>query len=144
MAKTTYPIHKTPSEYAGKTVTVKGFPGIEFKVEDWWDRVQLKSWRESTELKEVLNYAVRTPFGNTDDEVLLGTVSNSKVLFHASEIDEVLPLAEQKRKSCPACGNIHEEEYSFFLSGQTVENACRSCWEKHCNNEWHEPEGATG
>lgn len=90
--------HSEASPLAGKTVAIKASVaragGLEFRVEDWWDRVSGKSWKVS--LAEgnpaCCAYAARpTPDVPHDDEVLYGKIGPFGHLIHVSEIE---PAAE--------------------------------------------------
>jgi len=93
-------MHKEQSELANQTVKIKPgvvhpqyttFAGVDFKVEDWWDRVTGGSWMDAQGNPACLVYAVRTGFSKsvpTDDEVLYGkTPDGLGHLVHVSEIE---------------------------------------------------------
>lgn len=98
-------IHTEPSPLAGQTVDValRGMRPNEptattpalFTVEDWWDRVDGRSWTDCNGVLPVIQYAMRAGFTGTldmvDDEVLYGRIAwdghdGGKVLVHISEI----------------------------------------------------------
>lgn len=85
-------IHKEAHYKAGQTVLLReefsGEAGVEFVVEDWWDRVGGKSWQICTGNIACLQYAARVgvnrlPF---DDEVVYGHIGGSGELIHACEL----------------------------------------------------------
>lgn len=91
-------IHKKPSEYAGKTVklkpTVVGMRGKLFEVEDYWDRVDGKSWMACVGNMAVLSYSIRAGVSNNlgitiplDNEVLYGKLEGMGYLVHVCELD---------------------------------------------------------
>lgn len=86
-------IHASPSPLAGKTVKLKPevaeqLGGVEYRVEDWWDRVSGQSWGMSAGNPAALNYAVRiAAVGPLDDSVLYGKVGWFGHLVHVTEIE---------------------------------------------------------
>ena len=54
-------IHKTPHEWAGKTVVIRSgkFKGKEYRLEDWWDRLGQGSWMRCQGNPACLTYALR-------------------------------------------------------------------------------------
>lgn len=91
-------IHKKPSEYAGKTVKLKattvGMRGKLFEVEDYWDRVDGKSWMNCVGSIAVLSYSIRAGVANNlgiaiplNDEVLYGKIDGDGHLIHVCELD---------------------------------------------------------
>ena len=96
-------IHNKPSELAGQTVTIVDnathpqfeIAGVEYRVEDWWDRVYGKGWGESEGNPAALIYAMRSAFQPTplsfDNEVLYGKIGGLGVLVHISEIVKEQP-----------------------------------------------------
>lgn len=86
-------IHSKPSPLAGKKVKIiKGaMRGHEYHVEDWWDRVAGKSWRDCDGNPACLGYAMRTGLKDRDippnDEVLYGKVGALGHLIHISEVE---------------------------------------------------------
>ncbi len=94
-------MHNTKSELAGKTVVIKkdiehpqdfNFGGSDYIVEDWYDRVNGKSWLNSDGNPACLIYAMRTVLSPVptpiNDEVLYGHTSNGLGhLVHVSEIE---------------------------------------------------------
>ena len=84
-------IHEEASPLAGQTVTIKGgeFAGLEYVVEDWWDRVSGGSWMFATGNPACLEYAIRSGFSGTtptDDEVLYGKIGAFGKLIHVSDL----------------------------------------------------------
>ncbi|MBM7554538.1 hypothetical protein [Thalassobacillus pellis] len=79
-------IHETAHPLAGKTVTLKN--GKMFRIEDWWDRVSGKSWRDSGRDPAVLEYAVRAGGSGLplNDEVVYGKIGSDGHLIHKSEL----------------------------------------------------------
>lgn len=102
-------IHPEPSPLAEKTVLIK--PGallpnvdneepVEFRVEDWWDRVNSgTSWMLSNGNFAALNYAHKVVKGRLpeDDEVLYGKVGSLGYLVHVSELHE--PQSDEEHQS---------------------------------------------
>lgn len=85
-------IHNAPHPYAGQTVNLRAgesFGGVEFRLEDWWDRVSGASWMEDVFSNPAcLNYATRVAFRvPPDDEVVYGKVDGLGYLVHVSELD---------------------------------------------------------
>lgn len=89
--------HSTPSDLAGKTVTIREdvphLGGQEYRVEDWWDRVTGGSWMFADGNPAAMQYAVRTGSRGAgavplDDEVLYGKVGGLGHLVHRSEIGD--------------------------------------------------------
>lgn len=94
-------IHKEPSPLSGQTVKIKTKGALfncdneeqEYRVEDWYDRVNGMSWMESNGNMACMSYAVRVGTnGDFDmmfsDEVLYGKVGAFGHLVHVSEIVE--------------------------------------------------------
>jgi hypothetical protein len=91
-------MHNTPHPLAGQTVTVQpaaalysynGTEPIQFRVEDWNDRVFGRSWMLYEGHPASLGYAVRSAMGGlpTDNEVVYGKCDrNLGHLVHVSEI----------------------------------------------------------
>jgi hypothetical protein len=91
-------MHEQPSKYAGKMVRIKpevkhfqvpSFGRSEFRVEDWWDRVSGRSWREANWNPAAAVYGFRAGMAALpkDDEVLYGKVGSYGHLVHISEIE---------------------------------------------------------
>ena len=93
-------MHTEPSTLAGKIVKIKkdvkhpqhnDFGGSEYRVEDWWDRLDQGSWMTCAGSPACLVYAMRVGFNMpvipTDDEVLYGKVGSFGHLLHISEIE---------------------------------------------------------
>lgn len=100
MIKENAMIHEKESELAGKTVKLKeGFTHpqmkdidvskVEYRVEDWWDRVYGKSWMFAQGNPACIIYAVRTAEAKLpiDDEVLYGKIGAFGHLIHINEIE---------------------------------------------------------
>jgi hypothetical protein len=91
-------MHADRSWLAGSVVKIKPtskhpqFPigGEDFEVEDWWDHLTGKSWRDHPGNPACIIYGMRATMGYlpTDDEVLYGHVGAFGVLVHVSEIEE--------------------------------------------------------
>ena len=90
-------MHIQPSPLAGKTVKIKAtvehfqypdFGGSDFQVEDWWDRLEGKSWMNCNSVPVCIIYAMRSA-GQTpiDDEVLYGHTGGLGHLVHISEVE---------------------------------------------------------
>lgn len=81
---------REPSEYAGKTVTLRAdaalLGGQEYRVEDWWTNVFGQSWMVS-QSPVAYQYAIRGAGLPLDDEVLYGKVGLFGHLVHISEIE---------------------------------------------------------
>jgi hypothetical protein len=97
--------HPDPHPMAGQTVIILNAAdgsAVEFRLEDWWDRVHGKSWTHSDGNPTALVYAMRIAAKELplDDEVVYGKISGAgvPVLVHASEIlspfDYLLYVAE--------------------------------------------------
>ena len=91
-------IHEKPFEFSGKTVKIKegvthpqvpNFGGQEFVIEDWWDRLQDKSWKDCDGNPAALLYAFRIADNNLpiDDEVVYGKVGSFGHLVHVEELE---------------------------------------------------------
>ena len=84
------PIHEDPHPTANTTVPVLTGPfrGEAVAVEDWWDRVGGRSWRDSQGTPAGIAYAARIILGQApdDDDVLYGKISGQGTLLHQSEI----------------------------------------------------------
>ncbi|MFF7899998.1 hypothetical protein ACFZCV_14555 [Streptomyces sp. NPDC007920] len=90
--------HSSPHPLAGQVVTVApaaqlhGFPDatpLQFKVEDWNDRVFGGQWWGAMDGNPAaLSYAMRSAVGGlpTDNEVVYGHVGGRGHLVHVSEI----------------------------------------------------------
>jgi len=93
-------VHTEESPLAGKVVKIKdnvthpqfNLAGMDYRVEDWWDRVSGGSWMYANGNPACLIYAIRsavqTPPLPVDDKVLYGKVDGLGVLLHESEIAE--------------------------------------------------------
>jgi len=94
--------HSQPHPLAGKTVTIKATSNLqngrintegplEYRVEDYWDRVSGKSWMVSNGSPAAMSYGFRTGLSNaiipTDDEVLYGKIEGMGTLVHITEIE---------------------------------------------------------
>ena len=88
--------HAEPSPLAGQDVVVtlrnrvddaRAIGTVRVKVEDWWDRVAGRSWREMTGNPAALNYAGRIHSTvPADDEVLYVKLGGYGHLIHISEV----------------------------------------------------------
>jgi hypothetical protein len=92
--------HSTPHDLAGKTVTLAPaspnaeiHDGVEFTVEDWYDRVTGQSWMFAEGNPTAIKYALRTGFGGgkvpVNDEVVYGKIGNLGHIVHTTELGEV-------------------------------------------------------
>jgi len=90
-------LHAEPSPLAGTTIQVdmrqpsgKPSESVEYRVEDWWDRLGQGSWMWAQGNPACLNYAIRTGLADElvplDDEVLYGKIGGFGHLIHVSEI----------------------------------------------------------
>lgn len=90
-------LHQSAHPLAGQTVTLAPVApdgplvlGVEYRIEDYWDRVSGQSWMNATGNPAALGYAMRTGLAKTttpiDDEVLYGKIGGLGYLVHASEI----------------------------------------------------------
>lgn len=100
--------HPEAHPLAGRTVVLNDtakdglrevMPGVEFRVEDYWDRVSGGSWMFAEGNPACLKYAMRTGLsgGNIplDDEVVYGKIGPFGHLVHVSELGEpVAAVAE--------------------------------------------------
>jgi hypothetical protein len=96
-------MHTQESPLKGQTVHIKkdvthfqdaNFGGSEFIVEDWWDKLEQKSWMWCDGNPGCLVYAMRSTFQAArfipiDDEVLYGHTPKNGLghLVHVSELD---------------------------------------------------------
>lgn len=84
-------IHEEPHPQADQTVRVifKGTNDtVDFVLEDWWDRVNGSSWRNSGFNYAASNYAIRNDVNRlpSDDEVVYGKIGPFGHIIHESEI----------------------------------------------------------
>jgi hypothetical protein len=86
-------IHTEAHPQAGQTVNVALVqPGntlaVEFRLEDYWDRIAGKSWMDSDGNPAALQYGMRAGLIGlpVDDEVVYGKVAAFGYLVHVSEI----------------------------------------------------------
>lgn len=96
-------MHAEQHPLAGRTVALRAedphrglvVTGVEFRVEDWWDRTHGKSWMDSVGNPAALCYAMRTgpqlSVIPIDDEVVYGKIGSFGHLVHASELGEPVP-----------------------------------------------------
>jgi len=100
-------MHNDKHPLAGKTVKIKmKFPSpdspadqeLDFRLEDWWDRVAQRSWADCNGNPACINYAVRSAKARfpIDDEVVYGKVGAFGYLVHVSEI-MASPITEEQR-----------------------------------------------
>ena len=91
-------IHDKRHPLAGKTAKLRADfhdrsgelrGGLDYRVEDWWDRLGSGSWMNCTGNPACLKYAMRSAFAGvpTDDEVLYGKIGAFGHLVHVSEIE---------------------------------------------------------
>lgn len=90
-------MHTEAHPLAGKTITINGgvFAGSTYAVEDWWDRVAGRSWKECVGNTACLEYAARysiVPQTHVlpplDDEVVYGKIDGLGKIIHAIDLDE--------------------------------------------------------
>lgn len=82
-------IHQEPSPLAGQTVKIEVMgSAFDYVVEDWWDRINGKSWKISDGNPAALKYAMRIAGTELplDDQVLYGKVNGMGELVHIGEI----------------------------------------------------------
>lgn len=66
-------------------------PGVEYWIEDWWDKLTGKSWMFSDGNPAALMYAMRGAGHHPiDDEVVYGKIGAYGHLVHVSELGEVV------------------------------------------------------
>ena len=99
--------HNEAHPLSGKTTRLKGgikhphlpddTEGLEFRVEDWWDRVAGKSWMFCDGNPACLIYAIRSGVGGLPggDEVIYGKVGAFGHIIHVSEITEEVVEPEE-------------------------------------------------
>ncbi len=89
-------IHLEPHPLAGKTITVEinhpqTAPIMQFRVDDWWDRVAEESWQTS-ERPAAWYYALRCALQKlpSDDDVVYGHDRETHLghILHVSELCE--------------------------------------------------------
>ena len=87
-------IHQQPHPLAGKTVRIKDdapdFAGMQYHIEDYWDRISEKSWMFSDGNMACMDYAMRAGFNNLpiDNEVVYGKINGLGKLIHVSQLGE--------------------------------------------------------
>lgn len=89
--------HATAHVQAGVTVLLAtplvatDGAGVEFTVEDYWDRLSGESWMVAEGNPAATHYAVRSGYAGLpiDDEVVYGKVGNRGLLVHVSELGPV-------------------------------------------------------
>ena len=91
-------IHAKSSPLAGTTVYIKDgvtdpaqglvVPGAKAEIEDYYDRVNGKSWMNSTGNFAAMHYAMRSAANDIpiDDEVLYCHIGNLGHIIHVSEV----------------------------------------------------------
>jgi hypothetical protein len=67
---------------------------VDYRVEDWWDRVHGRRWISSAGYPGTAIYAVRVVLRRLpiDDEVLYGEIDGVGHIVHVSEIQETGPM----------------------------------------------------
>lgn len=77
----------------GNQILPSGYP---LTVDDWWDRMNGKSWRENPGNPAAMMYGIRAELSGLplDDEVIYGHVNGLGYLVHVSEIGEIIPEKE--------------------------------------------------
>jgi hypothetical protein len=84
---------RDPSEYAGKTVTLRAdafkLGGKEIRIEDWWINVAGIPWGDANGNPAAMSYGMRAGLAGLpwDNEVLYGKVDGLGHLVHLSEIE---------------------------------------------------------
>ena len=87
-------IHNQPSPLAGKTVkiksTIKGIGGYSIRVEDWYDRINGKSWMDSNGNPAAMGYAWRAGTSGLpkDNQVVYGKIEGSGYIVHLNELED--------------------------------------------------------
>ena len=92
-------IHNEPHPLAGQTVKLREgvtdpargivVGGVEFDLEDWWDRLDGGSWMFAEGNPAAMQYAMRSGMGGSlpiDDEVVYGKIGRFGHLVHVSEL----------------------------------------------------------
>lgn len=93
-------MHQERHPLAGRTVRLK-MPkeatgaltdGVEFRIEDWQDRVFGKSWMVCDGNPAAMIYGMRSGFAGlpTDDDVVYGKVGAFGHIVHASELGDTI------------------------------------------------------
>jgi hypothetical protein len=87
--------HLEPHPLAGQTVKAEirdqgGNAVVDYRIEDYWDRVVGQSWMDSAGNPAALVYAMRSAMAGLplNDEVLYGKVGSFGHLVHVSELVE--------------------------------------------------------
>ena len=81
------PIHKEAHLLAGTIVKIDLGEGlIDYRLEDWWDRLGQGSWMSCKRNPACLQYAARSAELPQDNEVVYGKVGAFGHLIHISEI----------------------------------------------------------
>lgn len=89
-------IHENASPLAGTTQTikpnVKDIGGQTIQIEDWYDRVNNRSWMGDNRNTATLAYAWRAGHSGLplNDEVLQGTIEGKEHIVNVSELAEIL------------------------------------------------------
>lgn len=96
-------IHPDPHPLAGATVLIASHPDavepadvlagpVEYRIEDYWDRITGGSWMTAQGNPAALKYAIRGAMQGlpTDNEVVYGKVGPFGHLIHVSELGEVV------------------------------------------------------
>jgi len=87
-------VHQEPHPQAGQTVWVlaAGLSAVplQYRLEDWWDRINGQTWGEANGNIAAMNYAMRAgsvglPF---NDEVVYGKIDHLGYLVHITELRE--------------------------------------------------------
>ena len=117
--------HTTPHEMAGKQVTLSSdfdhpqFPGgSKFVIEDWWYRIEGKSWMHCDGNPACLIYAMRLRSVGLpiDDRVVYGHVGAFGCLVHESAIEK--GLRESVRQVAPISCCEEDEDCPCELCGE--------------------------
>lgn len=93
-------MHDESHPLAGKTVILNSntkdttgevLPGVEYQIEEYWDKLTGKSWMHSDGNPAAMKYAIRAGFTGlpVDDEVVYGKIGSLGHLVHVSELGDV-------------------------------------------------------
>lgn len=87
-------MHTESHPQAGQTVRVNAkkrdgsYEEVEYRLEDWWDKLTGGSWMTADGNFAAMNYGLRASLAQLpiDDEVVYGKVGSLGHIFHVSEI----------------------------------------------------------
>lgn len=80
-------MHSERHPQAGQTIQVDmGNGPVDYRLEDWWDRLTGGSWMDAVGNPAALNYAMRSALTlPLDNEVVYGKIGGLGYLVHVSE-----------------------------------------------------------